>query len=276
MRRVIATTLFLWMALMATSASATVIGYWRMEVDLDGTAEGLEVANELAIGTSLLSTEAMLDAANLPVGVVPLTAADNFFSVASTRQGGANGINASAAWYPELDVTSIGIEYWARTVENTATPFRMSSGGLDGVTIANPNSLDITWHVDDGGTIRRFVLANVHDMGNAWQHYAFTYDEVSGEARFYVDNLVVASFDGPDGAPLVILPGTAVEAGVLMDFASAGQGTLDELRLHDRSIATTSFLLPEAPPAALFLGAGLLLCLPLRGQRSRRGLRLES
>ncbi|MDJ0787273.1 MAG: hypothetical protein QNK05_10740 [Myxococcota bacterium] len=269
MRRLLATALFVWIALLASSAGATVIGYWRMEVDDDPSAEGLSVANEITLGTPLISTEAMLDAANLPVGIVPLTAADNFFSVAATRQGGANGINASAAYYAALSVTSITVEYWARTVENNATPFRMSSGGMDGIVIANPNSLDVTYHVDDGGTTRRFTLANVHNMSGAWHHYAFVYDEVLGIAEFYVDNVVVASFDGPDGAPLVIAPGTAVEAGVLMDFASAGQGTLDELRIHDSAVLTTSFLLPEAPPAALWLGAAVALgWAPLRARRA--------
>ena len=37
----------------AGPASAATIGYWRMEADLDADPDGLEVANEVAFGTSL-------------------------------------------------------------------------------------------------------------------------------------------------------------------------------------------------------------------------------
>lgn len=250
-------------------AGATTIGYWRMEVDDDPSAAGLSTPNEVAFGTALVSAEATLDGANLPTGVVPLTFSTNASSLGATAQGGANGINAAAAWYPELAVTSITVEFWARTVESVATPFRMSSGGLDGIVVTDPNSLDVTWHVDVGGTPTRFSFSGVDDMDAAWSHYAFVYDEVFGVATFYVDGLVVATFDGPDGAPLVLLPGTAVEVGVLMDYASAGQGTIDELRISNAALGPSGFLVPEPSTGAL-VALGTAVLAMRRGSRPRR------
>lgn len=254
--------------LAAGGASATTIGYWRMEVDDDASATGLSVPNEVAGGSSLVSSEAVLDGSSLPTTIVPLTAASNDFSVASAFQGGPNGINASAAWYPALDVTSITIEFWARTLESQATPFRFSSGGLDGVIIGDPNSLDVTWHVDVAGTPTAYSLSDLDDMDASWSHYAFAYDEASGLATFYVDGVVAGSFDGPDNSPLVLVAGTPVEVGVLMDYASAGQGTVDELRIDGSVLPPGGFLAVPEPRSALLLGLGL--CLLPRGKRRAR------
>ena len=127
------------------------------------------MANELAIGTPFVSSEAQLDGVNLPLTTVPITFQSNQFSVSSFNQGGSAGINGSAAWYPELAVTSVTIEYWARTVESTATPFSWTSGGLDGIVITDPNSLDVTWHVDVGGTPTAYSLTNLANMDANWQ-----------------------------------------------------------------------------------------------------------
>jgi len=248
----------------AGSAAAATVGYWRMEVDDDLSAAGLSVPNELAFGTAFVSSEAQLDGVNLPSTTVPITFESNLFSVSSFNQGGAAGINGSAAWYPELAVTSVTIEYWARTVESIATPFSWTTGGLDGIAITDPNSLDVTWHVDVGGTPTAFSMTNLSNMDSIWHHYAFSYDEVAGVASFYVDGVLVQSFDGPDGAPLVVLAGTALEAGVLMDYASAGQGTLDELKIDGSVLGTDELLLAPEPGSAALLGLGLLLATRMR------------
>jgi len=242
---------------MPLSASAAPIGYWRFEVDDDASLDGLSSPNELAFGTPMISSEATLDGSNLPIGLVPLSSASNSSSVAARFQGGANGINASAAWYAELLVTSITVEFWARTIETVATPFRWTSGGADGILITDPNSLDVTWYVDVGGTPTAFTMSNLDDMDANWSHYAFSYDETSGVATFRVDGAVVQSVDGPDGAPLLLAPGTPVEIGVLMDYSSAGQGTIDELRLSGSSLGDSALLIPE-PRTASLLALGLL------------------
>ncbi len=256
MRRLANLLIAILMASTALPAVAATIGYWRFEVDDDASLDGLDSPNELAFGTPFVSSEASLDGSNLPVGIVPLGSAPNNFSVASRFQGGAAGINASAAWYNELLVTSITVEFWARTIESVATPFRWTSGGLDGILISDPNSLDVTWHVNVGGTPTAFTMSNLDNMDASWSHYAFTYDEVSGMAVFWVDGVPVQSVDGPDNAPLVLVPGTPLEIGVLMDYASAGQGTMDEVRLSGTSLPSTGFLVPE-PATGCLLGLGL-------------------
>lgn len=262
----IATLVTLLVVWFAGGASASTVGYWRMEVDNDFSAAGLSVPNELAFGTSLVSSEAQLDAVNLPTTIVPITFQSNQFSVSSFNQGGAAGINASAAWYAELAVTSVTVEYWARTVESTATPFSWTTGGLDGIVIANPNSIDVTWHVDVGGTPTAYSLTDVTNMDASWHHYAFSYDEVDGLASFFLDGVLLQSFDGPDGAPLVLLDGTPIGAGVLMDYASSGQGTLDELKIDGSVLGIDELLVAPEPGTAALLGLALLLL----SARSRR------
>jgi len=88
-----------------------------MEVDLDPSANGLRVANEVAGGADLLSTEAFVDLAANPTGTVPNTGAINLGSVGSSLQGGANGINGTVASSSVLDTSSLTAEFWARTGE---------------------------------------------------------------------------------------------------------------------------------------------------------------
>lgn len=249
----------LWFAA-ATPASAATIGYWRMEADLDPTPEGLEVANEVAFGTSLLSSEAFIDTAANPNFTVPQTGSPNNGSVGGTRQGGPNGINATAAWYTELDVPSITIEFWARTVENQATLFSRSSGN-DGVVIANPSSLDVTYWVDDGaGGATRVQLLDLFDFDATWHHFAFGYDAATGIGRVWIDGVGVASHDGADGRGLVWGNMVDVEIGHQMDFAAAFNGSLDEVRIMDTFSTGLSPLLVAEPKtlASMLCCAGLL------------------
>jgi hypothetical protein len=252
--------------LAAPAAGAITVAYWRMEVDNHNAPQRVRIPNEVAGGSDLESTEAVLDGSNLPTTIVPLTDDPNSLSLASAFQGGTNGINASAAWYDALSVTSISVEYWARTQETVATPFQFTTGGLDGIVITNPNALSVTWHVDVGGIPTAFTMSNLDDMDANWSHYAFVYDEVTGQATFYVDGVVVGFFDGPDGSPLVIVPGTSVEIGVLMDYASAGQGTMDEVRIDGTALGPLGLLLVPEPATGLQLALGLVW-LAARGRR---------
>jgi len=255
---------FVW----APSASATTVAYWRMETDLDPSANGFEVANEVAFGTSLLSSEAFVDTAANPNFTVPLTGEPNTGSAGSTMQGAGNGINATAAWYPELDVSSITVEFWARTVENQATLFSRTSGN-DGLRIWNPSSLDIEYWVEDGaGGAMQVQILDVFDMDANWHHFAFTYDEVTGNGYFFVDGTAVGWNDGPAGRALVWGNMVDVRVGDLMDYASAFNGTLDELRIMDE---VPSFGAPTlAPePGRLALASTGLVGLVVLGRRRR-------
>lgn len=253
---------------LAAPAVATPIAWWRMEVDADPTPEGLRVASDVAGASDLVSSEAFLDTANIPGVTVPLTGDGNTSSVGATRQGGGNGINATAAAWLGLDVASFGVEFWARTQESTATLFQRSTGGSDGIVIDNPNALTVTWFVDDPlGGVTQLQLTGLDDLDTSWSHYAFSYDAATGVGSFFVDGSEVASIDGPDNAPLLWDSSTPVEVGLLMDFAAANFGTMDEVRLHDTSLAPSDFLssVPEPGAALLLAFTGLALA----GRRPR-------
>jgi hypothetical protein len=247
-------------ALLATSTSATTIAYWRMEADLDPSANGLRIANEIAGASALTSSEAFVDLAANPNGTVPFTGSTNLGSVGATLQGGANGINATAAWWPALDVSSITLEFWARTGEGTATLFRRSSGA-NGIVLNNPNALALVYYVSNGsGGGTRVALSGLDNMSSTWRHYAFTYDAPTGVGTFYVDGVAVRSNDGPDGRALYWGSSSSIQIGWQMDYAAAFNGTMDEVRLSDLALPPTMFLatVPEPGTAAPLL-AGLLL-----------------
>jgi len=248
-------------------AEATTIAWWRMEEDLDPDPDGLRVVNELGGGSDLVSAEAFVDLVANPNGTVPLTGSTNLGSIGATMQGSDAGINATADWYPELDVSSISLEFWTRTGESVATLFSRTSGGADGLVIANPNSLDVTYYVSDGagGTTER-SLDNVFDMDDTWRHYAFVYDETTGIGTFFVDGVAVATDDGPDGRPLVWGTAVPVQLGSRMDFAAAFNGTLDEVRIRDTS--SGPLLIPAPGAAILMLAAAVLVW--RRSPRARR------
>jgi len=253
----------------APAAPAATIAYWRMEADLDPDPNGFEVANEVAFGTSLLSSEAFIDTAANPNFTVPLTGQANTGSAGATMAGGANGINATAAWYPELDVSSITLEFWARTVENTATLFARTSGS-DGLRIANPNSLDVEYWVEDGaGGATRVQILDVFDMSSSWHHFAFTYDAVSGNGVVWVDGVAVGWNDGPANRSLYWGNQVDVELGWQLDYAAAFNGTLDEVRIMDEVAGAAAPTLASEPGPLALAGAGLLGLFALGRRRAR-------
>jgi hypothetical protein len=243
---------------LALPAGAATVGYWRMEADLDPSATGVRVANEIAGGSDLLSTEAFIDFAANPNGTVPNTGSINLGSIGSRLQGGANGINGTIASYSALDAASLTAEFWARTGESQATLLQRSSGA-NGFTIGNPNALSITYYVSNGAGGGVAVTLNTgHNMNATWHHSAFTYDQASGVGRFYVDGVVVATNDGVDGRALYWGGATTLVVGQLMDYASAFNGTMDEVRVSNTALDPTQFLGAVAEPAsALLFGLAL-------------------
>jgi hypothetical protein len=227
-----------------------------MEQDLDPSAEGLQVANEVA-GNDLFSSTAFIDA-NLPTTSVPLTGSSNIGSIGGTGQGGNEGINGSVAGYAAIDVPSITIEYWARTVENFAEILQRTSGS-NGIVIDQPSAVTVTWWVDDGaGGASALQMANAFDMDENWHHFAFTYDHTSGLGEFFVDAAKVAEQQGVAGRGIVWDPGASLEIGLRMDYAAAFNGTMDEVRLDDVSLAPGDLLLTPEPSTILLMGMGLL------------------
>jgi hypothetical protein len=252
---------------LAAPASAATIGYWRMEVDLDPSANGLRVANQVAGGADLTSTEAFIDLAANPTGTVPNTGAPNLGSIGSSLQGGPNGINGTVAWSSVLDTSSLTAEFWARTGENEATLLRRSSGA-NGLTIANPNALTITYYVSNGAGGGVAVTLNTgHNMNATWRHYAFSYDQASGVGAFYVDGVVVASNNGLDGRAMYWGGASPLRVGLLMDYAAAFNGTMDELRLSDVALPATQFLGAVPEPTTLLLGLCCAALVYARGAR---------
>jgi hypothetical protein len=185
-------------------ARSATIGYWRMEQDLDPSAEGLQVANEVA-GNDLFSSTAFIDA-NLPTTSVPLTGSSNIGSI---------GVCCSV--------------------------------------------LCSRWWVDDGAKgASALQMANVFDMDENWHHFAFTYDHTSGLGEFFVDAAKVAEQQGVAGRGIVWDPGASLEIGLRMDYAAAFNGTMDEVRLDDVSLAPGDLLLTPEPSTILLMGMGLL------------------
>ncbi len=244
------------------SAGAATVGYWRMEADISATPGLLEVANEMAGtvpgATNLFSTAAFIDNAIFD-DEIPVTGAQNLGSIGSVSQGGNDGINASIGWYSALDVSSITLEFWARTPENTATLFSRTSGN-NGIVIDNPRTLDISYWVDDGlgGSVERQLL-DVHGMPGTWEHYAFMYDELTGIGEFWVDGVLVASRDDEDNRPLFWGSSTDIEVGRQMDFAAANNGTFDELRIDNRRLLPGEILITPEPGSGAMLALGLTM-----------------
>ncbi len=257
---------------MASTAEAATIAYWRMEQDLDPSAD-LRVANEVAGGSDLLSSNAFIDS-NLPTTSVPNTGSPNVGSIGSISQGSSDGINASAAAYAALNVPSITIEFWARTVENDADLFVRNNGTPDnGVIIDQPGNLRIRFWVDDGaGGAEQRTMSGLFDMDDAWNHFAFTYDHLSGVAEFLVDGVSVGTDTNSNaGRALVWDPNEAIQLGVRMDFAAANNGTMDEVRIDDRALSSLELLQSPEPGTGLLVSFGLIgMGLQGRMRRLRR------
>jgi len=245
---------------LAATAHAGVIGYWRAEVDNDAGG-GLSIPNEVA-GTPLTAPNATI-APDVPLTPIPWTGAINVGSI----NGNAN-IDGTVAYYAALDAASVTIEYFARTNEGDAR-LLLRQSGTTGLRIDQPNNVRVQYSTSAG----QVTLSNQHNYGSTWDHFAFTYDAATGIGKAFVNGLQVGINDGPDGLPLTWPAGASLLVGQALDggtgFSNNSLGFFDELRISDVALEPSQFLIAPGIPepgtlSLLALGAlGLL--------RRRRG-----
>lgn len=249
-------------------ASAAIIGYWRMEVDNDpGT--GVSVPNEFALGTPLITTGTTGVLSNtFPSNPVPQTGAANTSSIDSN-----GNLLATVADYPELNTSSITIEFWARTGEAAATFFNRSTA-TSGVIIDEANALRARYYVDDGAggsTLVTFSSSPAINLNETtWTHAAFTYDAATGIGSWYQNGVLVNSNDGPDNRNLIWTGTGSIAIGADMDATAVVGGILDEFRISDVALPASQLLvsnpIPE-PSSFALAGLGLLSILAVRHHR---------
>jgi hypothetical protein len=249
-----------------SAARAQTVGYWRMETDNDASPNGLQVPNETSGGSALTSSSAAV-AAPVPVHPIPQTGAGNTFAL-----DGLANINAMVAPYGALNTGSITIEFFARSDEGTATLIdRFDAGGGTGLRIHDPDDIQVDYYVEDGAGGTQLVQMDTNlSLSSSWKHFAFTYDQASGDGKVYVDGGLELSDDGAPGLALV-WP-AAQQLLVADDFdgnnLKGSGGIFDELRISATALGPGEFLNVVPEPATLTLvWAGLL---GLAGRRRRR------
>jgi hypothetical protein len=274
---------------LSLSTQAATTSWWRFEAgsDTDPSAAGLVNANEVAGEPAMVSANATLgtNAPDLFDDFIPSTGDTNTGSVRSFVNGaGTDGIFGSAAYSSTLDSRSITVEFWVRTTESeagfvarTTDPDQSGeSGSLDnGFRIIDPDNVTVEYWVSrNDGTDEEFVsLVSGEGIADGeWHYIAFRYNNSNGLGELIIDNVVVASDNGPNnrrlwyGDPGNDEPG--VHIGYRMDGDPLNQtGTLDEIRFSDTSLPDEELLVvPEGTafwPMAL-LSAGVLFGLARR------------
>lgn len=223
--------------LAATTARASVIGYWRMEADDDATT-GYSIANEIAGGNALTGGNGSVDSGSVPADPIPQTQAANLGSL-----NGSPDLNGTISRYAALDADSISVEFWARTNEGIAE-FVARQDGDTGLRILEPNSVWVEYSTETRGQVS---LSTGHDFGGDWDHFAFTYDRHSGLGRAFVNGTQVASNSGSEtpGEALTwpavdMLVGNGMDGG--SPFSGNDEGLLDELKISNIALTPRKFL----------------------------------
>lgn len=222
-----------------------VVSYWRMEVDTDLGAD-VSVPNEIPGRMPLTAPMPAILSTNTPVATIPRTLQPNVNALA---HGASQNLRGAVAYDDRLDVTSIGIEFWARTTEGQAAFFdRSINFPNDGLRIDNPDNVRVRYHVDNGagGALRREILSG-HDMDDTWRHYAFIYDEATGMGCLYVDGVLTGTCDaGTPNRPLVWAPSTPIRIGNDMDGGNmVDPAVIDELRIWDGAPDVADLLISQ-------------------------------
>ena len=232
----------------APVASADTVGYWRMEAD-DNAAGGYSIANEISGGSALTGASGSVSSLTVPADPVPLTGVAN----TGALDGGVD-VNGTISSYEALNSESITVEFWVKTSEGTAGLFTRSTGsdgtetaGTDGITMVAPNSLGVTYFVDNGDDTSTQYSVGTIDTNGTWQHIAFTYEKSTGVGSFYRDGHEVDAFDGDDNLALYWGDGlTDISIGQACDGGAGSTGGIfDELRISNTALSAASFLNAE-------------------------------
>ena len=277
---------FVLILICASDLSADDISWWRFETDLDGSANGFENPNEVAGGSSLISSNAVLgtSAPDLFSPVVPGPGVPNTASVRAVNTGGTSGIFGSADYSSALDVGSVTVEFWVRTTESdagfvarTTSPNAGEQGSIsNGFRIVAPNSVRVDFwtsrEIEFNGTdfyvgsrTQTTIDTGISINDGDWHYIAFSYDENSGAARLIVD-FEVTEIDLADNRALY-WGGNFVGAttpDVTMGYRLDGNqnnniGTLDEVRFTDEFEDNEDLLSPVPEPGTLSMGVMIAL-----------------
>ncbi|MEM6822177.1 MAG: LamG domain-containing protein [Verrucomicrobiota bacterium] len=273
------------------SASAATVSWWRFEAgeDDDPSANGLENPNEVGSEPALISSDATIgtNAPDLFDTVVPGPNVPNTGSIRSSTNGsGSDGIFGTAAYSSTLDIDSITVEFWMRTTESDAgfvartTDFNDAGeqGTLnDGFRIVDPNNARVNfWTSDSSGnnTTQHTLSSGTSVNDGDWHYIAFTYDEATGVANLYVDDVTspAATLDTGTDRPLW-WGGAAAQPEVIIGYRMDGNpnnntGTLDEIRFTDNALPPDDLLI--VPETSQIVSVIALVALALVAPRLRR------
>ena len=219
-------------------SSGPTLGWWRMETD-NTPGSGVSVPNQVAAGNPLTSSAGFIDPA------VPSL----YYTLPNTGAMSSTGnIDGNVNQYGLLNSDSITVECFARTNEGEATLVsRFNSTEGSGFIIDNTNSLRLRYYVDDGaGGSQLVTVSGLHDFDDQWDHVAWTYDDVTGESKFYVNGQMTWSNAGNEtpGQKLRWDNAGDLKAGTLMscDIGTPDPGHFDELRITGEVLEPGQFL----------------------------------
>lgn len=134
---------------------------------------------------------------------------------------------------PYFDISSIDIDFYFRREESEASFFKRGSvfefnmkGGYLNVKFTTTRGGTPGDTVINSGNI--VALANDH----AFHHYRFVYDNSTGMAKAYVDEVVVYTYNGVAGRPLSWTGAGNVKIGELMDATSNNVAVLGNMTIQ--------------------------------------------